>query len=105
MPADHAITDLSLPGAVLDKLFDLSIRSVRQLYARLRREGRSLQDYLELSDRAFADLLHRVEDIIRRDFPDDLTAQTHPRVSKTGVAVHRLHDPSRPRFRAHQTEE
>jgi hypothetical protein len=99
MPSDLLLTEahLGIPAGVVGKLKDLAIRGVRQLHARLRREGPGLQDYLQLSDPAFADLCRKVEGAISDHYPEDLQPHVHPEVNKKGVAVHRLHDPKRPR--------
>jgi hypothetical protein len=98
MANDRTLADLDIPAAVVGRLKDLAIRGVRQLYARLKREAPALQDYLQLADATFADFRRRVEDAVRKEYPEDLFAKTHPPVNKQSVAVHRLHDPQRPRF-------
>ena len=99
--ADLALAELDIPGRISRKLEDLEIRSVRQLYARLRQEDHVLRDYLQLSKEDFSELRHKVEHLIREEHPEDLLPKLHPRVHKRGVAIHRLHDPTRPRYNRH----
>ena len=95
---DQALSELKIPAAVSRKLDDLEIRSVRQFYSRLRDDGPRLQEYLKLKDVDFASLYRKVEGVIKDEYPEDMIPRIHPRVKKTGVAVHRLNDPARPRF-------
>lgn len=101
MATDLRLLDIDIPAAISSKLEDLEIRSVRQLYARLQGEGHSLQDHLQLSDEEFAGLKSKIEDLIRDEYPEDMIPRIHPKVNKSGVAVHRLNDPSRPKFNRH----
>lgn len=83
---------------VLDKLRDLEIHSLRQLYARLRASEPELENYLDLSDAEFSHLRARIEQLMEEEFPQDTLSQIHPRVHKRGVAAHRIYDPSRPEY-------
>jgi hypothetical protein len=107
MVSDILLQDAGLklaPAAIGRLTRDLAIRGVRQFYARLRREGRDLQEFLELSDFEFAELCRNVEDIIGDRYPEDLQPREHPAVHKQGVAVHRMHDPERPRYDSSEGE-
>ena len=98
MATDLSPAELDIPAPVVNRLGDLAIRGVRQLYARLRREGPQIQRYLQLSDPAFADLYHTVEVAISDHYPQDLQPQAHPEVNKAGVAVQRLGDAKRAQY-------
>jgi hypothetical protein len=99
MTEDKRLSELDfIPGVILGKLNALEIRTVRQLFARLRNEEIELRDYLELSDQEFALFRKNVEDFIEAEFPEDTLPHIHPPVHKGGVAVNRLDDPSRPKY-------
>ncbi len=83
---------------ILTKLLALEIHTIRQLYARLGDQTNELEDYLELSDREFANLRTQVQELIKERFPEDDLPRIYPTVNKRGVAVHRLHDSSRPKY-------
>lgn len=87
-----------IPESLLTRLINLEVHTIRQLSARLRNREHELEDYLELSDEEFASLRRKVDDLIRDRFPEDDMPRIFPTVNKRGVAAHRLHDPSRPRF-------
>ena len=98
MARDHSLSEADIPNAISRKLEDLEIKTVRQFHARLEREGPSLQQYLGLSDAKFADLRGRIEDFVAEEYPEDQLPRIRPSVNKTGVAVHRLDDPTRPKY-------
>ena len=104
MVSDHLLSELSLPTGVPEKLNDLAVRGVRQLYARLRHDGPHLQPYLQLSDPAFAELYRKVEALIGSDYPEDLVQKVHPVVNKGGVAVDRLQGSTRLKSHVHDEE-
>lgn len=83
---------------VADKLGQLEIRTIRQLADRLHRETPELQAYLDLDRRQFIALSEATESYVHTHFPDLAAAAPLPRVHHRGVAVHRLADPTRPRF-------
>jgi hypothetical protein len=97
MAMDLPLGDLDIPQPVREKLAALAINGVRQFHARLRRDEPGFRQYLQLSPAGFAVLSHQVEEFIRENFPDDLEAEPHPPVNRSGVAVHRLK--KRPRTR------
>jgi hypothetical protein len=107
MATDRPLADIDLPPPVVDKLKDLAIRSVRQLYSRLRDGGPRLQQYLGLPDPDFGDLQLQIEDVIRADYPEDLRPQVHPPRNKTGVSVPGLRKPEvdRPTFELRDSED
>lgn len=96
---DRPLGEVEIPAAIVSKLGKLAIHGVRQFHARLRQEGPTLRQYLQLSDAAFSDLCRQVEEVIRSQYPLDLSPPAHLEVHKKGVAVHRLRDPKRPKFR------
>ena len=98
MVTDVLLSDVGISAKAVQRLRGLEIRGVRQLYARLQREKAELQRYLQLSDEEFAEVLRRVEARIDSDYPEDARPRIHPDVNKRGVAVDRLHDPTRPRY-------
>lgn len=98
MMMDQKLSDTNIPIAVLRKLEDLAIGSVRQLYARLRYERSSLREHLQLPDADFDEFYREIEELIRTECPEDALPQIRSTVNKTGVAVRRLHDPTRPRY-------
>lgn len=88
-----------LPRTISSKLDDLAITNIRQLYARLRADRLSLQNYIGCSDEQFDKFYNDVESRIKEDYPQDMAYGTnHPSVNKSGVAVHRLQDRSRPKY-------
>lgn len=99
MPQDIKLEDLDIiPTSIIDKLRGLEIRTLRQLFERLKGEGGELQDYLKLSDEEFSSFRGAVRDLIEEKFPEDSLPHLYPEVNKRGVAVHRLHDTSRPKY-------
>jgi hypothetical protein len=98
MPPDLPLTAVAATLNVADKLADAAIRTVRQLYDRLRSNPAVLRTYLQLPGPAFNELYRQVEDLIRTKYPEDLQPKGHPEVNRTGVPVHRHNDPSRPRY-------
>jgi hypothetical protein len=98
MATHPRLLDTDIPPAVSRKLENLEIKSVRQLYARLRDDRGTLRAYLQLSDEEFTRLYRRIENLVRDEYPQDLLPKIHPTVNKSGVAVHRLHDPTRPKY-------
>jgi hypothetical protein len=87
-----------IPGPILKGLRDLEINTARQLFARLQSQEQELKEYMQLSTRDFETLRLNLDDLIRKNFPEDLIRRIQPSVNKRGVAVHRLHDTSRPRY-------
>ncbi|HEX3552296.1 MAG TPA: hypothetical protein VIA62_03600 [Thermoanaerobaculia bacterium] len=95
MATDTALVDINIPSAILRKLAELEIKSLRQLYARLQHEDFGLREYLQLSKADFSQLLQNVENIIRNEHPEALLPSIHPRVNRTGVPLHRFRGPVR----------
>ena len=87
-----------IPQPILTRLIDLEIHTIRQLFSRLRSQEDELGDYLDLPDEEFASFRRKVEELIKDKFPADDIPRIHPTVNKSGVAVHRLKDSTRPRF-------
>ncbi len=100
MTTKQELSDLNIPATVLRKLEDIAVVSVRQLCARLRHESAEMQEYLQLSDEEFAGFRREIEDVIQTESPEDTLPRIRPVVNKSGVAVHRLHDPTRPKYNA-----
>ncbi len=98
MPTDRALSDIDISDRISSKLGELEINGVRQLYSRLLHEANALRTFLRLSPDDFSELRQKVETVVRDEYPEDLLPQIHPQVNKRGVAVHRLNDPTRPRF-------
>ena len=99
MPTDLRLAEAGVPEAVVEKLEEAAINSVRQLYDRLRGDGGgALRRYLGLGEADFDQLYRRVEQLVGDEYPEDMLDRIHPKVNKRGVAVHRLNDPARPRF-------
>jgi len=98
MATDRALADINIPLGISRKLGELEIRSVRQLYSRMRHEDKILRDYLQLSKNDFSELRNKIENLIREEYPEDVPSRINPQVNKTGVAVHRLTDPERPKY-------
>lgn len=99
MAQDIRLDDLSfIPQPVLSGLYELEIHTIRQLYERLKTDQSALQDYLRLSAPEFNDIQRKVEKVIKEEFPKDTLSHIYPHVNKHGVAVGRLHDPTRPRY-------
>jgi hypothetical protein len=98
MPVDLRLSEAGIPAALARKLEEIAINSVRQLYARLRSDGKTLRVYLGLSDADFDEFYRGVENLISEEYPEDRLPRIHPRVNKSGVAAHRLNDPARPRY-------
>jgi hypothetical protein len=98
MAKEQELSETNIPATISRKLEDLEIRSVRQLYSRLLRDSSNLQDYLQLTDIDFASFYRAVEGLVKDKYPDDILPRIHPAVKKTGVAAHRLNDPTRPKF-------
>jgi len=99
-------TDLNLQEVdfiappVAARLADLEIRTLRQLAARLTSDRETLREYLDLDPPHFHRLCSDTEALVERRFPDAALPAIFPKVHRQGVAVHRLDDPARPRFRA-----
>lgn len=99
MSTQQNLLNSNISRMVLDKLDDLAIGNVRQLYARLRADKRSLQNYIGLSDDQFDKFYNAVESQIKEEYPQDMASGfSHPTVNKSGVAVHRLEDKNRPKY-------
>ena len=98
MTIHQSLSDVDTLGWISRKLEDIEVRSVRQLYARLREDSSTLQGYLKLSDEEFSKLYEKIESLIRNEYPQDMVSRAHPTVNKSGVAVHRLHNPTRPKY-------
>ena len=105
MAQDIRLDELSfIPQLVLSGLRDLEIRTIRQLYERLKTDRSALQDYLHLSTPEFDELRRKVKKVITEEFPKDTLQHIYPRVNKRGVAVGRLNDPTRPRYYGNDDE-
>lgn len=87
-----------IPAPILKGLRGLEINTVRQLFARLRSQEQELREYMKLSTTDFEALRKKLDDLISKNFPEDLVPRINPRVNKRGVAVHRLPDSSRPKY-------
>lgn len=101
MNTHQSLSDVDIPERILRKLEDLAIRTVRQFYARLRDDGSNLQKYMGLSDEQFSRIYEKIENLIKDEYPQDMLPKIHPTVNKSGVAVHRLHDRTRPKYNKH----
>jgi hypothetical protein len=101
---DLTLADAGMPARITRKLERAAIRSLRQLYDRLRNDSGALRKYLGFSDADFEKFYRSVEDMIRKDYPEDTLPHIHPKVNKRGVAVHRLNDPTRPRYEKRRQE-
>jgi len=87
-----------IPASISKALRELDIRTARQLFARLRSQENELKAYLKLSILDFETLRQKLDNLISENFPEDLLPSIQPTVNKRGVAVHRLHDPTRPKY-------
>ena len=88
-----------VPARWAAKLEALEIRTIRQLAGRLESEAPALGDYLDLDEAGLRSLCTATEKYVQEHFPAAALRSIHPRVHRRGVAVHRLGDRSRPRFR------
>lgn len=104
MALDRRLSDADIPAALVRKLEEVEIKGVRQLYDRLRSDSQTLRNYLKLSEADFDEFYRMVEDLIKQDYPEDTLSRIHPKVNKSGVAVHRLNDPTRPRYEKRREE-
>lgn len=98
MLSDESLSELDfIADAVAEKLRDFEIHTILQLAERLRSAGQSrIQHMLALSDDEFRDLYRNVVQFVEQEFPEDQICRDT--VHKHGVAVHRLNDPSRPKY-------
>lgn len=92
----NEVTFISKP--VLKSLGELEINTARQLFARLNSREQELKEYMQLSTKEYETLRRKLHSLISKKFPEDLVPRIHPRLNRRGVAVHRLHDTSRPRY-------
>ncbi|RMH20977.1 MAG: hypothetical protein D6696_06800 [Acidobacteria bacterium] len=88
-----------LPLQVVDDLALLEIRTLRQLGARMRAESEALREYLELDGATWEAIRSQTSSLLAECFPDDGLQRSFPSVNRRGVAVHRLGERRRPRFR------
>lgn len=87
-----------VPEAIARRLAELEIHSLRQLHFRLQSEPQALQEFLAVPDEQFKELQTKIDSSIKESFPEDLLPHIYPTVNKRGVPVHRLSDPSRPKY-------
>ncbi len=87
-----------ISAPILKGLRGLEINTVRQLFARLRTQEQELRHYMKLSTSDFEAFRKKLDELISKNFPEDLIPRINPTVNKRGVAVQRLQDPARPKY-------
>jgi hypothetical protein len=99
MADDKPLKELTfLPLDVTEQLANAGIQTARQLFHRIQSDPGEIRAYLQMPEADFAIMSSSLNQIIAADFPGDVLPAVTPQVSKRGVPIDRLGEPSKPRY-------
>jgi hypothetical protein len=99
MADDKPLKEITfLPPEVTEQLANAGIHTARQLFHRIQLDPREIRAYLQMPEATFAIMSSSLNQLVTADFPGDALPTVTPKVSKRGVAIDRLGEPSKPRY-------
>jgi len=99
MPHDRSLQGIAfISEPLVAKLGDLEIHTLLQLAARMSEGFTELASYLGLDAREYSELRRKTLAMVKEEFPSSLP-EIVPGRFKSGVAVDRLDEADRPRYR------